>query len=428
MTIRQAQHDDADLAAERRHLLEDLCVLDQTVDLLEWQRRLADAIIATERGRPGCDPWELKLHRHLLRVIGDGLVHSLVSSHTIRTLGRSPGKPAHVASQGDDFEFVFDCARDLYASGFMPIIADLTTLVGVGDLVAVTGRGIAILECKNRQAPTAKPTGRLARQLKRGMLAQQYLSTSTVDEDDLTRSAVPSNLPEADYECVTQILEGSLASPAGIAIHHFGERDLLIACKEGADLEGLDVAFGQSSAEAGGGFMGVAILNELVTTASHRRPSPSNYPIAADLRWRLLEGDIQLVRIADLGRLSGSTMVGDVELTLSLRKGATGIELVVEGTGFEQAIITSELTELCMWTPIAVETMRLALVDQARSLVSEYRAVQSEGTNLADGDFAYYATVFRNATVTDSNESVADQRIKTKTLAMGQRKTPKRGR
>jgi len=125
------------------------------------------------------------------------------------------------------------------------------------------------------------------------------------------------------------------------------------------------------------------------------------------------------VRAADLSSFSGTTTVGDVELSMSLRRGSTGTELVVDGTGFDQAIITSELVELCMWTPIAVEDMRRALVDEARSLVTDYRAVHGEGTSLAEGDRAYYGTVFRGATFADPK---TDQPNLAKMLVIGRRR------
>jgi len=123
------------LAEVRRSLIVEFAALPGEGDVVAWQRRLADAIIDAEAGSPQHDSAGLKWHRHLLRVIGDALVHALLPAHTIRALSRHPGKPPSLSAQGEDFDFVFECARTLRRSGAVPIVADLTTLIGIGDLV-----------------------------------------------------------------------------------------------------------------------------------------------------------------------------------------------------------------------------------------------------------------------------------------------------
>src|SRR5665647_2399512 len=147
----------------RHALLLELAALPGGGDVLEWQRRLADAIIEAEDPPIGTDRAVAKRHRHLLRVIADGLVHTLLPEHTVRSLSRHPGKPASLSAQGADFDFVFEQATRLSSLGFIPIIADLTTLIGIGDIVGWSSDGVVVLECKNRPAPAqGAPTGRLA--------------------------------------------------------------------------------------------------------------------------------------------------------------------------------------------------------------------------------------------------------------------------
>lgn len=95
-------------AQTRQVLLLELAALPAEGDVMQWQRRLADAIIDAERPEAGIDRALAKRHRHLLRVIADGLVHTLLPDHTIRSLSRHPGKPASLSAQGADFDFVFD--------------------------------------------------------------------------------------------------------------------------------------------------------------------------------------------------------------------------------------------------------------------------------------------------------------------------------
>lgn len=77
-----------------RTLFLELAALPVKGDVMQWQRRQAGAIIDAEHPKTGIDRAEAKLHLHLLRVIADSLVHTLLPEHTTRSLSRHPGKPA----------------------------------------------------------------------------------------------------------------------------------------------------------------------------------------------------------------------------------------------------------------------------------------------------------------------------------------------
>ena len=190
------------LAAKRRRLLHDFDKLPESGSVVEWQRHLADAIMRAERdsadhAKTKVERLDAKRHRHLLRVIGDGLVHTLLPSHTIRALSRHPGKPAHLMSQGDDFEFVFESARAIASLGGIPILSDLTTLIGIGDIVIVLHDGVVVIECKNRQAPDHPPTGRAARQQQRGETPWTTLPTATSRKTVVIAPRTRGPLPES---------------------------------------------------------------------------------------------------------------------------------------------------------------------------------------------------------------------------------------
>ncbi|MCR1160328.1 hypothetical protein NEK97_02485 [Paenarthrobacter sp. UW852] len=226
----------------RHELLLELATLPLKGDVLHWQRRLADAIIEAEGPTVGTDKAEAKWHRHLLRVIADGLVHELLPEHTIRSLSRHPGPPASLSSQGVDFDFVFEQAHKLYGLGFIPIIADITTLIGVGDIVGWSGGGVVVLECKNRPAPLRESTtGRLARQRQRGEQVETYLTTSIVDEGDSVRQAHTMSLPSPDWAAVTDLLERCDGSSSGTAAYSLGPSDILVAATSRATPEQVGV-------------------------------------------------------------------------------------------------------------------------------------------------------------------------------------------
>lgn len=384
------------LAEVRRSLIAEFAALPGEGDVVAWQRRLADAIIDAEAGSPQYDPAELKRHRHLLRVIGDALVHALLPAHTIRALSRHPGKPPSLSAQGENFDFVFECARTLRASGAIPIVADLTTLVGIGDLVGWGGRGIGVYECKNRTPPTRISTsGRVARQRQRGERTEEYLTSSRIaDEGAPTREAYDFPLPEPEWEAVRDLLERCLASPTTLATHSFGTDDTLIACTR-------DTAVGGAADLLRAGehlvLPAMALYSELVESADHRLKAPSSYPLPGELRWRLLENELSLIRFSDMGALKAEFIEGPHRGRLTPRRGGHGFEVGLEVAGFEPITFTHQLVGFCLWMPVPVSAMRTTLIDHSRVLVAQVEPGQGLGSamDVAEGDTFVYSTAYR---------------------------------
>lgn len=404
--------DIAAYAAERRLLLHDFVELPQARSGIDWQRQLADAIMRAERdsadrARTKDERLDAKRHRHLLRVIGDGLVHTLLPSHTIRALSRHPGKPAHLTSQGDDFEFVFDSARAIASLGGIPILSDLTTLIGIGDIVTVLHDGVAVIECKNRPAPDHPPTGRPARQQHRGESAVDYLANSYIEEDGGHRTAYESLLPDPDFELVERLLNECIEHPKGTVVHAYADDDNFIAATEDAspDVVMAEIAKIMDATEPGTGelraMVGISFLGDLVEAATYRRVSPSNYPIAPQLRWKLLERELHLIRIVNMGALAAEVRLDDGRmLTLTPRRGKHGFEVAIEGTEADQLVLTHEIAELCVWTPISVESLRSSLIEQAKQTPTHLAALAGGDMSAvsAYGDNVIYNTLYRPPT------------------------------
>lgn len=373
----------------------ELATLPAEGDIMQWQRRLADAIIDAEHPEAGTDRAEAKRHRHLLRVIADGLVHTLLPDHTIRSLSRHPGKPASLSAQGADFDFVFDQAHRLRSLGLIPIIADLTTLIGVGDIVGWNGDGVLVVECKNRPAPLQEATtGRLARQRRRGEQVETYLTTSTLDEGDFVRQAHTMPLPSPDWAAVADLLERCEASPTGVAVYSLGPNDTLLAATSQATPEQFltELAdFGESTDPA------VAFYSELIDTASYRLMAPSSYPVGGERRWRLLEGDLQLVRFVDMDSLAAEFDHEGAAVTLVPERSAGRLDLRIDVDGQGRTKFTHQLAEFCLWMPVPLGALRQVLIDYARTLVNERAssAELSDSLDLAPGDSFKYATVYR---------------------------------
>jgi hypothetical protein len=408
----------------RRDLVVAFTELPEAGDVMVWQRHLADAIIAAENNSGGYDVADLKYHRHLLRVIGDALVYALLPSHTIRTLSRHPGRPAALSAQGQDFEFVFSCATQLRARGFIPILADLTTLIGIGDIVGWGRGGILVLECKNRAAPERLNTsGRVARQRARGERAEEYLASSRVTENDGTvRTMYEFELPEPDWTAVEQLLLDCVASETRVALLLLGPDDILVACAE--DMPTPDVLAAVMPDAGGLNLPVMANYAQLLDGANHRARAPSSYPIAADLCWRLLERKLSLFRLSDMGKLASDAVHDGLEVQLTPERIDGLFHVRVGVPEFESVSFSPSLVEYCLWMPVPVAGMRDALKAYAKLLVTNLAPRDGLGSAMptAEGDHFAYATAYRNdgTTLSSLPGPISDQSV-------GTSATPHRG-
>ncbi|NEK60239.1 hypothetical protein GCU56_20485 [Geodermatophilus sabuli] len=377
----------------------ELALLPAQGDVLEWQRRLADSLIEVEANADDIDPSDRKRHRHLLRVMADGLVHTLLDSHTIRALSQHRGKPPSIAGQGADFDFVFACARSLISSGQIPIVADLTTLIGVGDVVGISTSGVVVLECKNTTMPPRMSTsGRLARQRERGEQVESYLTNSRADEPDGTvKQAFDWSLPEPDFDVVRSLLARCVGSQSLVATHAFGEDDTLVAFTPDTPLDAIGAALPLGRTAV---LPVIAFYSDLIEASSHRLWAPSSYPLPGEARLQLIEGHLRLMRCADLGALAAEFDSGGRRATLTPNRRSGAAQVTLDVPGFEPVTVTDQVISTCLYMPIAVASMRAALIEMAHRHVAQGASANSM-TDLspAEGDSFVYATVYRDDTL-----------------------------
>jgi len=371
-----------------------------------WQRHLGDAILEAERQSkdPTEDSRELKEHRHLLHVIGDSLVYTLLTSHTIRTLSKGKTRPASLIGQGTDFEFVLDVAELFQRKGYVPIICDLTTLMNVGDIVAWRKDDLAIAECKNTSSPKQNRTsGRLARQRKRGEFAEEYLRESVKSEPEgTTVVATPTALPMPDWNLVQRLLNDCENSESGISAVTLGENDRLIASATSVADPSHVMRYTPDLSTCS--LPMFSVYGELIDFPDYIARPPSCYPVTALQRSKLLEREIALFRVTDMINLDSDFFCDGEGIALRTvrRDDLYAVEVISEVT--EDLSFTPSLIDWCIWNPIPLSEMRKCLVDCASLLVRRARDAGSKEFELpiATGDNVLYGTVYKDIVADDT--------------------------
>jgi len=386
------------LSEVRRQLIAEFVALPGEGDVILWQRALAEALVNAELNHEHHEKVLIKHHRHLLRIIGDALVYELLPSHTIRTLGKGPrAAPPGIASQGADFDFVFECAERLRAQGIVPIIADLTTLINTGDVIGWNGSGIVALECKNRPVPERLATsGRLARQRARGEAAEAYLRSSVLEEEGIVRQAVDFDIPDPAWVDLEGAILEADQSQAGFAVRELGKGDVVLVCTARmASVEDLGPAI-PDTRDYGTPMM--VNLRESLYSSDFRVQPPTAYPLTADYRHRLLEGQILIYRFVDVELLGASFIHDGIRTILSPRFTDDGLYVdVVSPTHRDSASFGPPLTRYALMMPVRLSQMRDAMTAYAsRAMIADIEDSTS-GPGVAPGDQFTYATAYRPA-------------------------------
>lgn len=239
---------------------------------------------------------------------------------------------------------------------------------------------------------------------RKGENAADYLANGYIDEGGGYRSAYESPLPKPDYGLVERLLTECSESLDGTAVHAYAEQDLLIAATETASADVVQAELAKAmnatvpAAEQPQTMLGISFFDELVESATYRRISPSNFPIAPDLLWRLLERELHLIRVVNGEALAAAVPLDDGRtLTLTPRNGEHGFEVVVGGTTADQLVFTHEVAELCVWSPVSLESLRRSLVEQAKQTPAHLAALANGDISAvsAPGDNIAYTTLYK---------------------------------
>lgn len=243
----------ADLADDRRDLLVSaVALISDPAPLVEVQLTIAVHLAWAERVRselPRKDPQRhaLRFHQVQLRSVGDTIAWLVLDAHSIRSLGKGPGRPASIVGQELGLPLVAETARELATEGNRVVLSDTTNILRQGDLVALSPEsGLRLVECKRSESSARSARSR--RQSDRSGRVSEYLTTGTSGDPSLGGSvaslgteglllAVDGMPAEHDLGVVQDALQEHARFGKSTIAHT--DHQLVIVGQEGGDLPSL---------------------------------------------------------------------------------------------------------------------------------------------------------------------------------------------
>jgi len=224
------------LLRERRRLLDEWDAVDSARKLLEIQEGIAEQIRDAERAiKDGSrDRDALVHHISQLRLYADGLAWRILHSHVIRQLAKNARGALSLIEQGEAFENVLRSARRYVEESGLPVlIADITNIIRIGDLILVPDPELPqILECKTRLPdPRHWMQGRIGRQISRALGTLRYLSgkpTKVHGEDHIRLVVESEHEADRNWEAVRTCVAAALDRGHGFV--QLSEHELVCAC------------------------------------------------------------------------------------------------------------------------------------------------------------------------------------------------------
>ena len=320
------------LRASRSVLFQRLDVAVKTAeDRLAFQIDIAEALRAAEgelkAKKDGTEA--LKFHIRRLRLYADGLVWRTLHPHAIRQLAKNAGSPQNLLSQGDAFDNVLAHARRyLEETGLPLLIADITTVIKIGDIILVADvERPTIIECKMKLAgPRHLMQGRFGRQVSRAIGTMQYLDegTAKVFGDEHPRVVVETeHKPARNWKALERII--SKASDEGEAFRELQPGDYLWALRP-ERRESIMAQVAEKGKSIGFAQFGTA--QGLMNFEDGLYAPPSAWPISLQARFALLEGTIDLCHLVSYDTLTGD--FGDGR-SIEIREGDYPIVVTIRG-------------------------------------------------------------------------------------------------
>lgn len=289
------------LRAARRRAFELFEVGSSPADHRRLQHHLADSILAAEAHRPALESnranrYLLKDHMRRLRSYGDAIAWQTLHPHTIRQLGKNDGQPPILSHQLPALDMARQCLDFSTEKGITTIVADLTNIIRIGDLIVVGHPEYPqIIELKaSKVADDKRRLGRRGRQLSRMEGTIKYLrdGEAQVHGEPYVRKMVEVDThDEYNDQAVREVLENALrnaTAEAKLADFHY-----VIAVSAKAEIKYSNELVAE-------------MREESVFLGAHSRPlqecwayfrSPMIWDLPPELRWALMEEDVSLCHL-----------------------------------------------------------------------------------------------------------------------------------
>jgi hypothetical protein len=281
--------------------------------LFDLQVQIARELQVSE----SCDSHEERWHRRRLRSIGDAAAWTVLTPHAIRNLSRGRAPAPSLLGQGSAFDHVLDTARSAVQDGMAVVISDVTTCIGVGDLLACGDPDAPyIIECKRSFRPEALMQGRRGRQLSRGRAIGSYLRSNRGFLPGVAVEKVAIEVPHEpaySWESVIAAVQSALVEGSGVVAR---DRELIWARR--SDEAAIPAEFHQLFRPDALLFIGSH--NRLMDNDApgHIAP-PLTWPVPAEIAFGLAEDDVTLYHALDPSAFDGhatarARLVGVTEL------------------------------------------------------------------------------------------------------------------
>lgn len=268
-------------------------------DWLSIQEEIAESIRTSERELRGSDNGDaLRFHICRLRLYADGLVWLSLHPHTIRQMAKNPGPAPSIQDQGEAFQQVIESARRNLKKYQAPVlICDITNVLRIGDLVICVNPEVPIVvECKTKlPKPEHLMQGRIGRQVSRVKGLMQYLhkGSAKVFGDNSHRQTVESaHRAQRNWKILAEICEE--VCQTGRSRRDMSEFEVFW----GYTPDNLDSVLAEVS-EYKDQIAYFGTSNGLMNMTDGLYPPPIAWPIPSELRFALLEGDIEIAHLVD---------------------------------------------------------------------------------------------------------------------------------
>jgi hypothetical protein len=236
------------LRDERDELLRAHEKVDSPSALLEFQLQLAEAIASHEPQAHQAKNRLAKEHLRLLRLLGDGLAWKYLHSYVVRQLAKNPAPPPALTNQRDGWHETLAAAVEIAARGHLVLVADLTHVVTVGDLIICDDpERPAIIECGGHK--DYLHVGRKARQLRRARAISKLLNEGVAllpGNSMPTATLAISTEPRYKWDVLERAILG--AEQERVAACSASDAELVFAVTGGEELAEHDALDGSTAA------------------------------------------------------------------------------------------------------------------------------------------------------------------------------------